>query len=246
MQGNPLVDRLYKTLVEEIRARRPDSLLQPFTVAEIYQDLVPYRSHRDRIGAAMNGDYEHALLRLLAGEGGYLVLESESARRRMGEELQSSTQNTGMSRTNAALDVRLNPALIPFDAQEPLVDATATASRQSSDSVGALSPLGGQGAPAPLIAAGVAGRESSLSRAPSLPSRTPARKADDSAAAEPAFEVPENCRWCRGELPRRASLRYCPFCGTDVNLVPCPSCGEELERQWRFCISCGVEVAPDE
>ena len=48
--------RFYQILVEEIRSQRPDYLTGPFTVAEIYQRLVPYGSHRDRIGVDMNGD----------------------------------------------------------------------------------------------------------------------------------------------------------------------------------------------
>jgi hypothetical protein len=58
--------------------------------------------------------------------------------------------------------------------------------------------------------------------------------------------VPENCRWCREELPKKAALRFCPFCGTDVNLVPCQSCGEELEPSWRFCIACGTHVVTED
>ena len=50
------------------------------------------------------------------------------------------------------------------------------------------------------------------------------------------------CRWCRAELPERGTLNFCPFCGTDVHVVPCPACGEEVEPEWRFCAACGVEV----
>ena len=81
-ENEQVLSRFYAALVDEIRAQRPDYLTGPFTVAEIYQNLVPYGLHRDRIGVEMNGDYEDALLRLLAGEGGYLVLESEAALRR--------------------------------------------------------------------------------------------------------------------------------------------------------------------
>jgi hypothetical protein len=108
-----LLDRLHRSLVEEIRASHPDYLRSSFTVAEIYQNLVPYRTHRDRIGVEMNGDYEDALLRLLAGEGDYLVLESEPARRRIESELRSPNPNTTIYREFAAAGVRLNPALIP-------------------------------------------------------------------------------------------------------------------------------------
>jgi predicted amidophosphoribosyltransferase len=51
------------------------------------------------------------------------------------------------------------------------------------------------------------------------------------------------CPWCRAELPPRDNLNFCPFCGTDLKVVPCKECGEELEPDWRFCIACGVEVA---
>jgi hypothetical protein len=60
-----ILERFHRALVEEIQTQRPEYLTGPFTVAEIYQNLVPYGSHRDRIGVRINGDYEDALLRLL-------------------------------------------------------------------------------------------------------------------------------------------------------------------------------------
>lgn len=56
---------------------------------------------------------------------------------------------------------------------------------------------------------------------------------------QPAFEA---CPWCRENLPERGGVKFCPFCGSNVQLVPCPACGEELELNWRFCIACGTEV----
>ena len=44
-----VLERFHRALVEEIRVHRPDYLYGPFTVAEIYQNLVPYGTHRDRI-----------------------------------------------------------------------------------------------------------------------------------------------------------------------------------------------------
>lgn len=104
-----IVERLYEALVEEVRRTRPELLAESFTVAEIYQNLVPYRTHRERVGAEMNGDYEHALLRLLAGEGDYVTLESDVARDRLEEELNSIHPDTGVYRNFAACEVRLRP-----------------------------------------------------------------------------------------------------------------------------------------
>jgi hypothetical protein len=211
-----VIVRFHRTLVDEIRDRRPEYLHGPFTVAEIYQNLVPYGSHRDLIGVEMNGDYEDALLRLLAGEGGYLILDSGPALRVLQEELASSNPNTGVYREFAAVDVRLDPTRIPGGGGWlPAEDAATAASRDAPVSVADLAPTEDEPYSAPV------------DRAP------PAR----------GGEAPDACRWCRAELPKRADLNYCPFCGTDVHVVPCPGCGQELEPEWRFCISCGAEVA---
>jgi len=205
-ETNEVLGRFHQTLVDEIKRRRPEYLAEPFTVAEIYQNLIPYGTHRDRLGVEMNGDYEDALLRILAGEGGYLILESEPALRVLRQELDSPNPNTGLYREYAAVDVRLAPGhaesgipAAPAEASQPAVPGTAPA-------------------------------------LPFIPSAEP------SAEASAPEEQPEACRWCRAELPMRANLKYCPFCGTDIRIVPCPECGQELEPEWRFCISCGTEI----
>ncbi|MDX1567756.1 MAG: zinc ribbon domain-containing protein [Longimicrobiales bacterium] len=122
-----IVERLYEALVEEVSRTRPELLQESFTVAEIYQNLVPYRTHRERVGAEMNGDYEHALLRLLAGEGGYVTLESDAARERLEDELNSVHPDTGVYRNFAACEVRLRPERledlgVPLDLEGPSGD----------------------------------------------------------------------------------------------------------------------------
>ncbi len=130
-----LLDRFHRALVEEIRASHPEYLDSTFTVAEIYQNLVPYRTHRDAIGVEMNGDYEDALVRLLAGEGDFLLLESEPARRRIEAELRTSNPNTTVYREFAAAPVRLNPARVGAGAAEP-VEPPRSSGRAGSASAG--------------------------------------------------------------------------------------------------------------
>jgi hypothetical protein len=239
-----LVERLHAVLVEEIRARRPQYLQQPFTVAEIYQDLVPYRSHRDRIGAAMNGDYEHALLKLLAGEGDFVVLESEQARKRMLSELESSNPNTGIFRDYAALDVWLNPARIPegrgqAPAPEPVAPPKpAAAAADSWELALAEKPVVGKARAESRASRASAAREEPRAAEPQI---APKRTVKPSTE-EVRTSAPSNCRWCKSDLPKRDNMRFCPFCGVDVNLVPCPFCAEKVEPGWRFCIVCGTEV----
>ncbi len=107
-----VLERFVGALVQEITVTRPEYLTGPFTVAEIYQDLIPYRSHRDLIGVEMNGDYEDALIRLLSGEGDYLLLDSAVAQQEMQKELDSPNPNTALFREFAAVDVRLHSRLV--------------------------------------------------------------------------------------------------------------------------------------
>jgi hypothetical protein len=269
-----LLERFHRVLVEEVRARRPDDLERPFTVAEIYQNLVPYGTHRDRIGVAMNGDYEHALLRLLAGEGGYLLLESEHAVSELRRELDSPNPNTGIYREFAALDVRLDPGRVggaQRGGEAGEVEAAGTGEGEGREGgsggaaavdVDALAPADSDpGAEDPMEAAELqatlAAEAAEASGAEEGPASFWSTPADGVAAGPGPLAAPETaaddggsgaapeegtCLWCRARLPDRPNLNFCPFCGTDVRLVPCPACGEELQPGWRFCIACGGEV----
>jgi hypothetical protein len=239
-----LLERFHAVLVEEIRSQRPEYISSPFTVAEIYQNLVPYGSHRDRIGVEMNGDYEDALLRLLAGEGGFLVLDSDAALRNLREELESSNPNTGLYREFAAVDVRLNsdavdgshgavqPELasdeLVFLDDEPEPEPEPEIEAQDEIEILMLDEL----APPEEPAADDFFAENDVDDTPA-----------DETTANDVADTPSACRWCRADLPQRTNVNFCPFCGQDIHVVPCPNCSEELEPTWSFCLACGTEVA---
>ena len=275
-----VLERFHRALVEEIQTQRPEYLAGPFTVAEIYQNLVPYGTHRERIGVTMNGDYEDALLRLLAGEGGYLILESEPALRDLRAELETPNPNTGLYREYAAVDVRLNQAHLDMEGMGPgeafdlAVELGATHPIAMADLAPSEASSADEGAGVEATAAGA--EEGSVTLTLSMDASEGAGDAAESVSRDAASEesvakefpggagklelVPpgvdvfqeasarrsadggDSCAWCRAELPPRENRNFCPFCGTDLKLVPCPSCGEELEPEWRFCISCGTEA----
>ncbi|CAN5815172.1 hypothetical protein BH23GEM11_BH23GEM11_15080 [soil metagenome] len=227
-----VVDRFHKVLVEEIRRTRPEYLEKPFTVAEIYQSLVPYRSHRDRIGVEMNADYEEALLHLLGGNEEYLVLDSQAARDRIRRELAASNPNTGVFRDFAALTVRLDSG--------------------KAEKVPAMSLLPGSGAepgPGERSEAGTLFAHAPEPRREGTPGEEAARD-QGAASADPAVPAPtdsdssapvsSDCPDCGRDLPARPGLRFCPYCGVDVLMSACAACGEELDREWAFCVACGT------
>lgn len=55
---------------------------------------------------------------------------------------------------------------------------------------------------------------------------------------EPPPPVP--CRVCSAPLPEGREVRYCPHCGAVQRAIPCRSCGEPVEPEWKFCVGCGV------
>src|SRR2546430_2672089 len=65
---------------------------------------------------------------------------------------------------------------------------------------------------------------------------------DHARRAPKPFKVAEggeDCTYCKGPLPGGREISFCPHCGQDLTLVHCPACGSELERGWKFCVTCG-------
>jgi hypothetical protein len=227
-----LTERFFGVLVQEIRRTSPGYLRSPFTVAEIYQSLIPYRTHRDQLGVEMNGDYEDTLLRLLAGEGGYLILESEPVRVRIRQELEHSNPNTGIYREFAAVDVRLNEQKVSQAGGVDPDEAAWSAVSGGDSQLGRAEEPGQEAVserPTPTERVAIA-MEGDATRDPTMWSAPPTR----------SDGVPERCPECAFPLPPRESLRFCPECGTNVLTSECSECGEVLERAWKYCVACGT------
>jgi hypothetical protein len=103
------VERLFGALADALEAEDPERLRKPFHVAEIYQRLVPYRTHRARLGIDTNEDYEMAVLRLLAGEGGFAVVHPPEASEMLAAEADAINPDPTLVREYAAAQVALHP-----------------------------------------------------------------------------------------------------------------------------------------
>ncbi|MBW3572406.1 MAG: hypothetical protein KY467_14990, partial [Gemmatimonadetes bacterium] len=88
------LDRLYRR-VSLALARDPGRAL---TVGDLYQEVVPYRLIRAELGFAELAEYEHALLRLLAGEREYLETERPEVAEEFRRELQAPNPILGIYR----------------------------------------------------------------------------------------------------------------------------------------------------
>lgn len=218
-----VVTRLYRALVEELRRRsHPDG--QPVKVSELYQRLVPYAAVRSALGVELNADYEHALLRLLAGERDLLRLEPADAREELRREVEAPYPFVGLFRKFSASDVWVRMPALQAE-PEPAAPA-ATEPEPAAPAEPAAVRLRSGGGAEPVAAR------------PAVQLHPPV----DRMGEERRVGSVVACAFCGTDLPPGRRVRFCPSCGGDQRLQPCPRCEAVLEREWRYCISCGRET----
>lgn len=227
------IERLYRHLVRTIRANFTPYLTQPFEVGELYQTILPYRLHRRELGLETNQDYEMAMLELLSGARGYLIVD-DRMRDVLSAEQSAPNPDPAKVREFASAHVALAPEALrrlelegrATGVQAPVPSGIPTPAPPWPTSGG----LSAHGAPPP-------------SR-PSMPTPAAGLPVEGIAARRAARPITiaatgEQCSFCRGELPAGRQISFCPHCGQDLTVVHCPACGSELERGWKFCVTCG-------
>jgi hypothetical protein len=254
------LDRVFHRLVSNIRHRHPEYLTLPFTVQELYETLIPYRHHRRELGIETNQDYEIAVTRLLSGERDYLQADPEM-RDKLQAELASPHADPGGFREFAGAKVSLAPEAlrriraltVPAGASgRPTASATAQGAGQSTSDARQSAPASATGSES---LAGATGSGAAVSSTPTpggfsatfpLSSATAGESVRPTPAAISSMlnaAVPEGCPFCSGTLPEGRTVIYCPHCGNNLSVSRCPACGGELEKGWKFCVSCGRSVA---
>jgi hypothetical protein len=122
-----LLDRLHDRLRAAVRKETGPAADRTLTIAEIYQQLIPYRALRGEMGIHELAQYEHALLRMLAGEGDYLRLEMPEVQEEFRRELAAPSPILGIYRDYAAVGVVLRPRPAPPAAAPAAAPAPAPA-----------------------------------------------------------------------------------------------------------------------
>jgi hypothetical protein len=244
------VERLFRRLVLNAAQLDPSILDGPLPIVEIHQNLVPYRTHRAVLAIDTNQDYEMTVLRFLAGEGGFAWVEPDEVRALFEREAQAVNPETGIFRRFPSATVRLEPD------QTRGVLGGLDAARREEDSAGSAE------APAPMVAAPPARAadvpEPAFEIAAPMP---PAALGEEDEQPELPFFLEDEsdgsaettgrdvglpgaqCSYCGGELPVGRTVIFCPHCGQNVGVMHCPVCGTELDVGWRFCLTCGREMA---
>ena len=108
-----VLDNIFNRLVRTLLAGGPDQLSAAFTVSEIVHALVPYRTYRSELGVQTIQDYEHAVLELLAGERGFLVVDSDTVSA-IRKELTSPDPDTAILHRMQHVEARLGAVRMPI------------------------------------------------------------------------------------------------------------------------------------
>jgi len=227
----------------------PSRVHGPVEVNELYQRLVPYRTHRAVLGLDSHEDYEMTLLRLLAGERGYAFVEPEEARVALTNEAAAINPDTGLYKRFGAASVTLDPdhvreALGQAEAARaaPGVEPEAAAAPRPPAVERAAETLWFPEPPPDVPEIEVEGAASdAATEQPELPFALDEEGAESAEPAPRTASAP--CAFCGGDLPVGRAVIFCPHCGQNVGVVHCPSCGTELEVGWQFCITCGRKMA---
>ncbi len=261
------LDRMYRHLVRVVRSRFPQNLVQPFTVADLNQTILPYRLHRRELGLETNDDYEITLTELVSGARDYLIVD-DKLRETLGAALAEVNPDPAAFKQFASSMVALSPSALRS------LDVGLDEGAGSAAGMG----IGGvRVAPSPPAPARppVPPRGPSTTAAPAAPARTAAPDSAPPAASAPRAtkgttvpapapgasptpttttktsggvrvvvpQVGERCRSCSEPLPAGRPITFCPHCGQNVTTLNCPACGSELELGWKFCPSCGRPAA---
>ena len=244
------LDRLYRLLVDAIRAHEPELLARPFEIADIYQSILPYRLHRRALGMDTNSDYEMAMLRLLSGERGYVIGDAamQDALRR---ELATPNPDPGAFRPYAQSHVEL--AADALRRMDHGVSAPARVVQPPAAPVAAPRPSVPVAPPAVQRPAAPAAAPSVPYAPPAAPPAAPAHAPVTNPSLQQTMSAPPRsttaealggrCRYCSGALPAGRRLTYCPHCGQNLTVQHCPACNTELEVGWKFCTTCGRGVS---
>ncbi len=226
------LDRVFHRLVSNIRHRHSEYLTLPFTVQELYETLIPYRHHRRELGIETNQDYEIAVSRLLSGERDYLLAD-QSMQDKLKAELNSGHGDPGAFRDFASSKVSLAPEALRR------IKALTVADAQAPDGNAATAP---SNAPKPVNSTFSVAAPSPAQPAPNAVPEAARDVAPVALSSMMNAPVPEGCRFCGGTLPEGRSVVYCPHCGNNLSISRCPACGSELEKGWKFCVTCGRSV----
>ncbi|HTS87575.1 MAG TPA: zinc ribbon domain-containing protein [Gemmatimonadales bacterium] len=235
------LERLFRRLVDNLIAIDPARLHRPLALGELVTSVIPYRTNRRSLSIDSAEDYDMLILRLCAGEGGFVRVVSEDIAQVFRDQLTSPNPDLDVLREHAKADLVLGT--------EPLAHALGPGPEEAyapPDEEDLEPPP-----PSPSIEPVAEVPLESVRRVPfsaepvAPPAPPPPRMtADPEPKPSPRLlrDSGQRCSFCGGRLPSGRAVNFCPHCGQNQSFTRCPECQSELELGWRHCITCGHAI----
>jgi hypothetical protein len=106
------LERLFNQIVLNLAARDPALLRRPIPLAEIRDSIVPYRANRRALLLESSEDYELALMRLCAGEGGFAHTDPTEVQDAFASEIKGPNPDLTLIQGHDQAVVRLDPGAV--------------------------------------------------------------------------------------------------------------------------------------
>lgn len=255
------LERLFRRLVDNLIAIDPARLHRPLALGDLLGSVMPYRTNRRSLQIDTVEDYEMLVLRLAAGEGGFVRLASDDVAQVFRDQLESPNPDLEVLREHARAEL--------FLGTEPLAHALgpgpeeAYAPPEEEFDFPAVIPIDAARTPVPAPARGEppqrraateppsGARESFRAEPPSQPAAEPSSRpiftAEPATPTPPPPMMPPPPRMTAEPEPRsrrRDSGVRCSYCGghlpagRTVNF--CPHCGQN--QSLTRCPECQSEL----
>jgi predicted RNA-binding Zn-ribbon protein involved in translation (DUF1610 family) len=226
------LERFFRRLVDNLIAIDPGRLHRPVELADIAQAIVPYRTNRRALALESNEDYDMVLLRLCAGEGGFVRTDPEEVQEAFAAQASSANPDLSILRDLGATQLNLATEQLAYALGPEPGAAYAPPDEDEIDQ-----PETAPRPPAPPALDTVRWPRPTIE--PVAPHEL---AAEEPEPAEETGERTGRCSYCGGALPTNRSVNFCPHCGESQSFTRCPTCQAEVELDWKHCISCGASI----
>lgn len=220
------LERFFRRIVCNLAAMDAGRLRLALPLADVPMSIVPYRSNRRALQVETSEEYEMVLLRLCAGEGGFILTEPEEVRRKFESEARSTNPDLEIIHRFENVLLTLHPDLVDDALRAPPETFDPPAPPPPTRSLPTEEPVE-EPADEPVEEPVVELIEEPIEI--DLP-------AGDSPHAEAG--AGSQCVSCGAGLPGRP-VKFCPHCGQSQVAQVCPECHADIEPEWRHCVTCG-------
>jgi hypothetical protein len=233
--------RFAQRLVEQLGATG-EGVHRPVEIATLRETVLPYRAHRRALGIETVEDYETVLLRLVAGERGYVKTMPAQAAERCREELAHSNPDLGVLDEVGAATIQITSM-----AAAQIVDGGGDGRTGGQPEKAVERPVG-------RVTEQVVEDKPRASVKVERPPKKPAQSAPppeaivsselsmSSVSSAKSASPGGSCPQCQHAIPSGRQVVFCPWCGTRLIPFTCARCQTELDSRWKHCITCGAPV----